>query len=126
MTSLLTRCRYMLSRHRGLRVLWALTVLGLLVATVPRWELHQHVVVDHDHDHVGLPHDHHHDLMSYSDTEGGAAVTHLHSAPAFSIALIQAVMPSLDRLSSSADAFASPESTPVASCWPPPHRPPIA
>ncbi len=126
MSSLLAQCRYMLSRHRGIRALWVLTVLGLLFASAPHWELHQHVIDDHDHLRAGLPHDHHHDVIAYSDTDGDVAVTHFHSSPVFSVALIEAILPSLDRVSSSADAFASPESTPVASCWPPPHRPPIA
>lgn len=126
MSSLLAQCRYALPRHRGIRAFWVLTVLGLLIASAPRWELHQHEISDHDHAHVGLANDNHHDVIVYSDTDGDVVATHFHSSPALSVALIEAVMPSLDRVSSSAHAFASPESTPVASCWPPPHRPPIA
>lgn len=123
---LLRQCRFALSRHRGIRALWVLTVLGMLFASVPRWELHQHSVVDQDHEHAGSAHDHHRDVVAYTDDEGDLAVAHFHASPAFSVAFIQASLPSLDRLSSSADAFAPPELTPVVSCWPPPHRPPIA
>lgn len=116
----------MLARHRGLRVLWALTVMGLLLVTAPRWELHQHALIERDHAHVESAHDRHHDVIDYADTDDSVAVTHFHSTPSFSIALIEVDLPSLERVSSKADAFASAESNPVASCWPPPHRPPIA
>lgn len=126
MQSVLSCCRYMLARHRGLRVLWALTVLGLLLATAPRWEVHQHALIDHHHAHVDVAHDHHHDVIDNTDADDNGAITHFHSTPSFSIALIEACLPSLERVFSKADAFTSPEANPQASCWPPPHRPPIA
>jgi len=125
MFSPLAQCRYS-SRHRGIRALWLFTLLGLLFAGVPRWEMHQHALVDHDHAHAGMTHDHHHDVVDYSDIDDGFSVKHFHSTPSFSIAFIEAALPSLKRVASGTDAFASPASTPVASCWPPPHRPPIA
>lgn len=125
MTSPLAQCRHTMSRHRGIRALWLLTILGLLIASVPRWEMHQHALVDHDNAHTGLARDHHHDVTDYTDTDDGIAVTHFHSVPSFSIALTEVGIPSLERVASRDDAFASPDSNPVASCWPPPHRPPI-
>jgi hypothetical protein len=125
MKSLFAQCRYMLARSRGFRALWVLTMLGLMVASVPRWELHQHVVVSIDHGVAAQEHDHRHGGIAYTDADGGVLLTHLHSAPAFSVAFIQSVLPSLERQASSADEVVPRGLAELANCWPPPHRPPI-
>lgn len=130
MPSLLAHCRLALSRHRGFRVLWVLTVLGLLLGGMPRWEMHQHEIADHDHGHHHLASadDAAEVLVQIDDIDDktDAVLTHLHAMPSLSIALIDASLPVLRALIHPAPAVATVVLTAPAERWPPPYRPPIA
>lgn len=119
----LAHCRHVMARLPLLRGAWALLAVAVVIAGLPRWELHAHGAAEHGHTHgdVHAAHDEPVPLVSDQD----AAVPHIHeaavtvAAPLAIDALRVAAAPTL--------RVAIPRNTgQVASAvWPPPQRPPI-
>ncbi|MBK8284394.1 MAG: hypothetical protein IPK97_05655 [Ahniella sp.] len=113
-----------------MRMLWLGAVLGILMAGLPRWETHRHVVTELDHGHGEAHHtlDHHDHADQPVETgdEGEPVVEHLHALPALAMALITRPMPRIEPMDVSAPDFSDPEELAPACIRPPPHRPPIA
>lgn len=120
-----------MTRNRGLRVFWLLTLVGLLFLGVPRWEMHSHTLADHDH----APHAHHvtanaHDAVTRDDSDAQSdvrdeSILHFHGLIAPVLALADEVLPAIDGLAPSTPDFSDATAFAPARRWPPPHRPPI-
>jgi hypothetical protein len=112
--------RLVLRSRRAWLALWLLAG-ALVLAGVPRWEVHSHALHHHDAAHAS---DHHHDADT-PDPGPGDVVIHSHLAPTLSAALPTSTLAPLLALTpdrwSSAPALPPPRSAALR----PPHRPPI-
>ena len=129
MPTVLSHRRTALTRSRGLRVFWLLTLVGLLFSGVPRWEMHSHSVTEHDHVHHGIADVQ--DAVAQDESNpqedvGDESNLHLHGLLSPVSALADVVLPAMVGLAPSTPVFSDPTAFAPARRWPPPHRPPIA
>lgn len=112
--------RALLRSPRTFLVLWMLAG-ALLLAGVPRWEVHSHAMPHHDVWHAS---DHHHDAGA-PDSGPGDVVLHAHISSTVSAALPAATLAALVVLSP--DRWQRPPVPPPprSAALRPPHRPPI-
>ena len=129
MPAVLSRCRTALTRHRGLRVFWLLTLLGLLCSGVPRWEVHSHALADHDPAHHVTGHAHDAIAAEPSGVPSEVldeSILHVHGLLAPALALADVAIPMAVGPAPSMPDFSDTTTVAPALRWPPPHRPPIA
>lgn len=126
--AILAYCRGSITHYRAINAMWVLTMLGLIFAGVPRWEVHQHAEADDHHAFEPFSHAHHSDSRESDatrDVDDGMTPTHCHAASSIAVAIFQIGLPALDPTPSRSDIFPEPETVLAANAGPPPQRPPI-
>jgi len=106
---------------------WFFAIFALVLAGVPRWEVHQHAAVEDHHAFEPFSHEHHHaapEADSNPDV-GGAPFTHCHAAPSIAVALFPSDLPPLVPAPLNSDVFPEPATILATDTGPPPQRPPI-
>ena len=116
-------------RRSPTRLLWVVALLGLVLGSIPRWEMHQHVPeshrLAHGHDHPSPHHDDIDDLPS-GVPAADATGTHGHEMPTISVVLFESESSQPHLFRPPAIDLSASESSAPSRCWPPPYRPPIA
>jgi hypothetical protein len=125
--TMLAYCRGAISRHPGINAVWLVTMLALVLAGVPRWEVHRHAAIEDHHAFEPFSHEHLSDspAADLNPEVGGAPFTHCHAAPSIAVALFPSDWPSLMAAALNSDIFPEPEAIRATNAGPPPQRPPI-
>jgi len=102
-------------------------MLALVLAGVPRWEVHQHAAVEDHHAFEPFSHEHLSDSLAADSNPdvGGVPMTHCHAAPSIAVAIFPSDLPPLVLAPLNSDVFPEPETILATNAGPPPQRPPI-
>lgn len=124
---MLAHCRVAVSRYPGIKLVWFVAMLGLVIVSMPRWEVHQHADIEAHHAFEPSSHDH---LSGSLDTDaspdvGEAVFSHCHAVPSIAVAIFPSNLPSLEPVLLTSVISPEPETAFATNAGPPPQRPPI-
>jgi hypothetical protein len=100
---------------------------ALIVAGIPKWEVHAHLhdAIGHQHEIVNDDHDHHHPMTSDQGSNKLGSF-HMHDVTTALTFVLPAEALGLSSVPVGRIFYARPPESLALAAWPPPYRPPIS